>query len=125
MDDTRDMRRRIITTAVKRALLKNRPELNDAELAGAMIDVIISTQDNAPASLPLMFTILIELVRRVIKQLPAPMRCDDNGSPLHSLVGIARALGLSDAEAGQMRDYLRDQGVPVVNPTQTQTHTLN
>lgn len=123
MDDTRGMRRRIITTAVKRALVKNRPELNDAELAGAMIDVIISTQDNAPASLPLMFTILIELVRRVITQLPEPMRCDDNGSPLHSLAGIARVLGLSDAEAGQMRDYLLGQGGAVVNPIQS--HTLN
>lgn len=122
MDDTR---RRIIETAVKKALLKNRPELDDAALAGAMIDVIISTQDNAPASLPLMFTVLTELVGRLVKQLPAPTRCDDNGSPLYSLAGIARALGLSDAEAGQMRDYLRDQGVPVVNPTQTQTHTLN
>ena len=123
MDDARDMRRRIVETAVKRALLKGRPELDDAALAGAMIEVIISTQDNVPTSLPLMFCILTELAGRVIKQLPAPIRCDDNGSPLYSLAGIARAFGLSDAEAGQMRDYLRGQGVPVVNPVQT--HTLN
>ncbi len=123
MDDTRDMRRRIITTAVKRALVKNRPELNDAELAGAMIDVIISTQDNAPASLPLMFTILIELVRRVITQLPAPTRCDDNGRPLYNLTEVAHALGLPDVDIDQMRDYLRDKGVQSVDSAQT--HTLN
>lgn len=123
MDDTRDMRRRIITTAVKRALLKDRPELDDAALAGAMIEVIISTQDNVPTSLPLMFCVLAELAARVIKQLPAPTRCDDNGRPLYNVTEAARALGLTDAETDRVRDYLRDQGVPVVNPTHT--HTLN
>ncbi|MFA9948746.1 hypothetical protein [Dentiradicibacter hellwigii] len=123
MDDTRDMRRRIITTAVKRALLKDRPELDDAALAGAMIEVIISTQDTSPTSLPLMFCILTELAGRVIKQLPAPTRCDDNGRPLYNVTEAARALGLTDAETDRVRDYLRDKGVQSADPAQT--HTLN
>ena len=117
-----DIRSRIIKTAVKRAFLKERPELNDAVLAAAMIDVIISAQDNEAPNLPLMFCILTELAGRVIKQRPAPTRCDDNGRPLYNVTEAARALGLTDAETDRVRDYLRSQEAPVVNPTQT--HTL-
>lgn len=110
MDDTLDMYCRIIDTAVKKALLKNRPELNDAVLVSAMIEVIISTQDNEDPNLPLMFCILTELVGRVIKQLPAPTRCDDNGRPFYNVTEVMRALGLTDAETDRVRDYLLDQG---------------
>ena len=118
-----DLRSFVVAAAVKRALLKNRPRLDDATLAGAMVEAMVGAENHPASALKVMLTILTELVRRVITQLPESTRCDDQGRALYNLTEVARSLGLSDAEAGQMRDYLRDQGVQSVDPAQT--HTLN
>lgn len=120
MDDTRS---RIIATAVKRALLKGRGELDDATLVGVMIEAIAGAGNCPAPTLNVLFTVLTELVRRVIKQLPVPTRCDNKGRPIYSLAEVARALGIPDTEVDWMRGHLLNQGVRNADPAQT--HALN